>query len=536
MKDYYQVRNWLEGFIPYTYSKDNLGLERIKYLLELLGNPQEKFKSILVGGTSGKGSTAFYLARGLEVGLATHQLAVKKRSASFYPESESSFPPRSRLRKIVTNNTRQGFDKILLRHVFNKQADSRNPVLGNTGIKVGLHISPHLTYIGERMRVFQRVRELESERVKEVSGPIAVGRLVGLINEIYPVVEAIKSKQPYLTPSYFEILVSASFLYFAKEKVDFAVVEVGLGGRLDATNVLQPVLSIITNVGLDHTDILGKTIEKIAKEKAGIVKRGKELEGERVKEVSVVTESKGKALEVIEKVAKEKNAPLITISTLKAGDRVYYDLLLNIKAHIDDVNGGKFQVTNECFFLVNLALNQLGIRLSENKQRKIFSAGFEGRFEQIDDGIIIDGAHNRDKARALIFWVKNKYMKSERVKELERITLVCGFKKGKDWKGILRLLLRELDRVSIYATQFVTPTDTGFFTSVDPQEVADYICQGESLTVVKTFENSQEAVWEAVNERDKSYKGVKGAGGLVLVTGSLYLAGEARTVWKLPSF
>src|SRR3990167_3294093 len=132
---------------------------------------------------------------------------------------------------------------------------------------------------------------------------IELNKFIKLIEDIKPTVEAMKdSRVGY--PSYFEILVAASFLYFAQEKVNWAVVEVGLGGKLDATNVLIPQLTVITNVGLDHTDVLGKTIEEIAWEKAGIIKRVRELESQRVKGIPVITGATGKALEVIEKAAR----------------------------------------------------------------------------------------------------------------------------------------------------------------------------------------------------------------------------------------
>jgi len=505
LKNYTDVRGWLEGFIPYTYSKKNLGLERITYLLGLLGNPEKKFKSILIGGTSGKGSTAYYLARALAV-------------------SNFQFP------------------------ISNFQSNTKYKILNTKYPKIGLHVSPHLTYIGERMQIFQ----ISNFKFQISNGEIPVKRLVGLINEIKPVVEAIMRKQPHLTPSYFEILAAASFLYFAQEKVDMAVVEVGLGGRLDATNVLNQDLSVITNVGLDHTDILGKTIEEIAREKAGIIKSIK-YQVSSIKEkqkdgVAVVMGASGKALEVIEKVAKEKNASLITISTLKTSDRQYYDLLRNIKDQIDLELGKKVYITNECFFLVNLALNQLGIRLSENKQRKVFSAHFEGRFEEIDDGVLVDGAHNRDKARVLINWVKKIQRLTTKDKRLKSVILVCAFKKGKDWKGILRLLLKEHDVDRVYATQFNAVTDTGFFAAVEPDEIEEFLISNFppssrlrrasqfQISKVKTFKNSQEAVWEAVREQGPTLPENPQSRSLIIITGSLYLAGEARTIWHLPAY
>ena len=218
-ESYIDVRTWLENFIPQVWTKQELGLARIRYLLKLLDNPQDKFKSIHVAGTSGKGSTAFYIARLLEV--------------SNVPKVSEALGTRDTL-------------------------DTRGTP------KVGLHLSPHLVDIRERMQIF------ESSKFENELMPI--GRFLRLFNEVGPIVEKIKKDKFELTPSYFEILVAASFLYFAQEKVDWAVVEVGLGGRLDATNVLQPELCVITNVGLDHTEILGSTAEKIAFEKAGIIK------------------------------------------------------------------------------------------------------------------------------------------------------------------------------------------------------------------------------------------------------------------------
>src|SRR3989344_8879315 len=159
---YYEVRDWLEGFIPFTYSKKNLGLARINYLLKLLGNPQEKFKSIHIAGTSGKGSTAFYIGRLLQE-------------------------------------------------------------LKSQRVKVGLHTSPHLVDLRERMQILftsvipanagihKPVDDWIPDRVGDDSTLIPIGRFLRLFNQIRPIVEGIKKIQPDLTPSYFEILVAASF-------------------------------------------------------------------------------------------------------------------------------------------------------------------------------------------------------------------------------------------------------------------------------------------------------------------------------------
>lgn len=431
--NYLEIRSYLESFIPLVYGKEELGLARIENLLNKLGNPQKKFKSILVGGTAGKGSTAFYISRLLE----------------------------------------------------------------EKGLKVGLHVSPHLIYIGERMVI----------NGKE----IPVKRLVGLVGEIKPVIDAIRSNQPELLPSYFEILVALSFLYFKKEKVDFAVVEVGLGGRLDATNVLGSEISVITNVGLDHTEILGDTIEKIAREKAGIIK----------KNALVITAATGKSLEVIKKAAKEENARLINFNTLSKNKTAKTDIARYIARYYYTLRsqGRSFAYRN--LNLALLTVLSLGIKVDADNVKKAFSAGFSGRFEEIDDGVVVDGAHNADKIKALISFIKNNYSN-------KNISLVLAFKKGKNWPEIIDLLMKNLPVKKIIATQYFATTDTGKGSAVDPKEIAEYLDSRYKMIDIRSINNSQEAVFEAVSGRPDN--------DLVIVTGSLYLVGEARTLWKLPEF
>lgn len=405
-KSYTDVRDWLENFIPLVWGKEELGLVRIEYLLKLLANPEKKFKSIHVAGTSGKGSTAFYTAELLQASLER---------------------------------------------------------------KVGLHISPHLVDIRERMQINGEL--------------ISVKKFIRLMEQVRGVVEKIKRLKPELTPSYFEILVAAAFVYFAQEKVHWAVVEVGLGGRLDGTNVLRAKVSVITNIGLDHTEILGKTIEKISYEKAGIIKRG----------TPVITGASGRALEVIADVAKVQQAPLITIDTQKNQDSNKFLALAAVKAAKVDV--------------------------SEEAVEGAFEAKFAGRLEEIDDGVVLDGAHNPDKIKFLINFLRKFSARGSPIR------VVLGFKKGKDWKRMLDLLIGNLPVEQVIATKFYATTDMGQYEAVEPENIASYI-RLKWKVKVESLENSQEAVFEAVN-RDKD---------LVLVTGSLYLVGEARTLWHLPEF
>src|SRR3990167_8504891 len=328
--DYLRVRDWLEGFIPHVWTRKELGLERISYLLKLLGNPQNKFKSIHIAGTSGKGSTAFLIAKLLQE---------SGKSEIRNPKSETNKKAKHSKSKYSFENSH--FDIV---SSFDIRAS-------NFPMKVGLHISPHLVDIRERMQVFG---SRKSEVRSQTDSLMPVSRFIKLMNEVRDVVEKIQKSKPELTPSYFEILVAASFLYFAKEKVDWAVVEVGLGGRLDATNILKPDLSVITNIGLDHTDILGKTIEEIAREKAGIIKSDKrQVTSDKLieKGVPVVTGASGVALRVIENVAKEKKAKLITIGTRLGIQPLKSDIKDYLVIYRDILNRKKVFVTREVFLL-----------------------------------------------------------------------------------------------------------------------------------------------------------------------------------------
>jgi len=456
--DYYQVREWLESYIPLVYGKEELGLARIEELLRRLGNPERKFKSIHVAGTSGKGSTAYYIARLLQYSRKSEIRNQKSETNSKLQNSKSE--------TLVSN--------------FDIRASNLRP------FKVGLHVSPHLSYIGERMQINGKA--------------ISVNRLIKLIELIRPVVEKIQKEKPESTPSYFEILVAASFLYFAQEKVDFAVVEVGLGGRLDATNVLMPEVAVITNVGLDHTEILGETVEEIAAEKAGIVKR----------DVPIVTGATGVALDVIKEVAKKKNAPLVSVLGSK-----YY--VVSIGSHCTSETAG-------------LAIKTVEVLLGSSPQGRTiqdaFSVGFPGRFEEVEKGVILDGAHNPQKIKALI-----NFLRKCRVQSAEcKVILVIGFKKGKKWEEMVDLLVNEFRNknleLRIIATEFQAVTDTGMFAAVPAEEIARYASKVHGAKC-KVIRNSQEAVWKAMATNDKRQT----TNDLVIVTGSLYLVGEVRTMW-----
>ena len=252
-------------------------------------------------------------------------------------------------------------------------------VLIQAGYKVGLFISPHLHTVRERIQV---------GRI-----PIPKEDFAAIATEIIPRLPT--------TLTYFEFLTLMAFVYFASQRVDIAVIETGLGGRLDATNLIMPEVSVITNIGLEHEHWLGYTLKKITLEKAGIIKQSRPL----------VTGIKQKELlRIIKNVCRFKNAPLYLFGRNFAGRRYrnelyYYGLTKNLKGlHLGLM--GVHQFENASLALATLELlGQRGFRIEEKDIREGLSNTFwPGRFEIVKPYpfmIVLDGAHNPDGMQAL---------------------------------------------------------------------------------------------------------------------------------------
>ncbi|MFI5205908.1 MAG: glutamate ligase domain-containing protein, partial [Candidatus Paceibacterales bacterium] len=209
----------------------------------------------------------------------------------------------------------------------------------------------------------------------------------------------------------------------------------------------------------------------------------------------VVTGAKGKAFKVIEEVASKNGSKLIKVSTQK-------NSLGN-------------------WLLSKAVLNELKIKFNENSS--VFEAKFAGRFEQIQPNVVLDGAHNPDKVKAIIQFLISNFQFSNN----KKVVLVVAFKKGKRWRKMIDLLVENLSVSQVIATEFNAVTDTGKFAAVGVREIDEYVRFKHHIPVAE-FENSQQAVIEAIN-------GAK-EGEIVVVTGSLYLIGEVRIMWKLPEF
>lgn len=360
------------------------------------------------------------------------------------------------------------------------------------GTKTGFYTSPHLQDYTERIQVDGQ--------------PIPPDALAALVEELKPVVAQIER----LTT--FEITTALAFLYFARQKVDVAVAEVGLGGRLDATNVVDPLVSVITSLSLDHMAVLGDTLPKIAFEKAGIIKPGRPV---------VLSPQQDEARAVIETVAAERGCPLVevgrdytwaagshsldgqTFSVWRAGEA---PLELRIPLL------GQHQVENAAtaYAALDVARGQ-GLTITDEHIRAGFAGVvWPGRFEILQRSplLIVDSAHNRDSARRLR-QALDDYLPGQPV------ILIYGASEDKDIEGMFAELMPRVSRV--IATQSVHPRAAQVDQLVEL--AGKYGHPAEAVAPV------EQAVMRALQLAAAE------PGAAVVAAGSLFIAAAVRDTW-----
>ena len=294
-------------------------------------------------------------------------------------------------------------------------------ILQKAGMKVGLYTSPHLVDFRERIRI------------NGIQVP-----------EQY-VVDFVKDNREFfepLHPSFFELTTAMAFKYFAEQKVDIAVIEVGLGGRLDCTNIISPVLSVITNISFDHTGFLGDTLEKIAGEKAGIIKPGTPV---------VIGEYTDETKPVFVKKAEEMNAP-ITFAQDKAGDYPMPEF---------ELHGACQEKNAQTILTVCDELCRIGL-LGANASDCISSGfahvcemtGLRGRWEKIQDSplVICDTGHNLAGWEFLAPQIRRVYESRKAGNPAARLRIVFGMVDDKDITSVISLLPAEADYYFCQAT------------------------------------------------------------------------------------
>lgn len=330
------------------------GLQTTFALDEHFGHPHQKYKTIHIAGTNGKGSSS-------------HTLAA---------------------------------------------------ILQSQGYKVGLYTSPHLVDFRERIRV-------NGECVPE--------------QYVIDFVEENRAFFEPLHPSFFELTTAMALKYFAEQKVDYAVIEVGLGGRLDCTNIITPILSIITNISFDHTQFLGNTLAEIAGEKAGIIKPGVPV---------VIGEYLPETRTVFEKKAKSENAPILFAQDFDADH-----LESSENCDVDMELKGSYQERNKKTILAALHILRQKLAISDEAIREGFAhvcelTGLRGRWEKLNDAplTICDTGHN------LAGW---SYLAPQiNAVKAETKHIVFGMVDDKDVAHVLQLLKEKMEnRVKYYWTQ-----------------------------------------------------------------------------------
>ncbi|MGA6828537.1 bifunctional folylpolyglutamate synthase/dihydrofolate synthase [Nitrospira sp. NS4] len=330
-----------------------LGLENMRALMERLGHPERRVRSLHIGGTNGKGSTAAMTAA----------------------------------------------------------------ILQAAGYRVGLYTSPHLVDFRERIRINQVM--IPEQRVAELTGRL----------------QAVLASD--LVPTFFELTTAMAFLYFAEAAVDVAVLEVGLGGRFDATNVVEPLACAVTTIALDHQDYLGNTERSIGFEKAGIIKPGVPV---------VLGRIAGEALAVIREIARERAAPVMALerdfSLDRAGPGQFsYQGRTRAVRNLSCALAGRHQLDNAaCAVALIEAAEGKGLAVSDDAVRRgLASVLWEGRLECVeqDPAVFLDGAHNPAAAQVLAAYLGD-WLAS---RPGARLILVWGMMRDKDHRGFIEPLL-----------------------------------------------------------------------------------------------
>ncbi|WP_316571844.1 folylpolyglutamate synthase/dihydrofolate synthase family protein [Neobacillus sp. YIM B06451] len=404
------------------------GLKRMEWMMERLGNPERKVKTIHIGGTNGKGSTVTFLRSILEA----------------------------------------------------------------AGYSVGTYTSPYI--------------ESFNERISVNGTPVTDGEILELANRIKPLADELDQSE-LGGPTEFEVITAMSFVYFAEVRpVDFAVYEVGLGGRFDSTNILTPLVSVITNVGLDHISILGDTYGEIAFEKAGIIKEG----------IPVITGTQHpEALSVIIEQAAGKHSPIY-----KLGEEI------RISAHEKTSKGEKFTVSSPFAKLDNLEVSMIGVHQTANASLAVTAAQFlkesgqikageveirtglkkafwPGRLEFVSNNpvVILDGAHNTEGIESLANELSSRFSG-------KKVHIVFAALKDKPLDSMIHRLEEVSDKIT--------------FVSFDFPRAAS---ASELLAISRSPESRKEDDWKTFLKGE--INGMQ-EGWILLVTGSLYFISEAR--------
>ncbi|MCM3746721.1 bifunctional folylpolyglutamate synthase/dihydrofolate synthase [Paenibacillus pasadenensis] len=433
LSTYGEARDWIEGLINFGIRP---GLDRIRLLMERLGNPERRLRFIHVAGTNGKGSVCAYLTETL---------------------------------------IRGGYD-------------------------TGTFTSPYITKFTNRFRY--NGQDIEEET------------LLRLANELKPHVEEIAATE-HGSPTMFEVSTALAILFFAKVTYpDYVVWETGLGGRLDVTNIVTPVMSIITNVGHDHMDVLGDSIAAVAREKAGIIKPGVPV---------VSTVENAEALEIIRETARASKSTLYQLgeqfseTRIEATETEQSFRFQGPFRAIDSLAlglGGAHQRKNAAAAVMALeVLRQYNALLVEDEQLRagLRLAQWPGRLEMVrtEPRLLLDGAHNPEGAASLAAALRDTY-------SYDRLHLMMGMLDNKNHRDVLRHILPIVDTFVV--------TQPAFRKAMPAAALAE-LAREEANALGVSPEIIVEPDWTQALRRLEQ---AAAPGDLPVVTGTLYLIADVR--------
>lgn len=440
---YPETVQYLESFINYEKIEDypykeSIKLERVKSFLAALGNPQDNLQCLHIAGTKGKGSTCAFLAY----------------------------------------------------------------ILRQAGYTVGLYTSPHLSDFRERIRILNPLPAGRiSSATEDFEGMISEAEVAGLVDRLKPLVQNYNKYSEYGPLSFFEVYTSLALLYFKEKKVDFAVLETGLGGRLDATNVVNPLVAAITPISYEHTQKLGNTLKEIAAEKAGIIKNKDQ--------VVISAPQEEEAMQVIQNRCREAKIKLYEVGRsigykkTRNGFRVkgvfgeYLDLKIKLL--------GKHQLINATVALgaiEGLRLHNIDIGIGAIREG-LYNTAWPGRCEVVSRAplIVLDGAQNIASMKALKETIKENFA-------YKRLILVLGISSDKDIKGICSEIYDLPDVVVL--TKADNPR------AMEPAALAKYF-NGKETQITDNVREAKELARSLAKKED-----------LILACGSLFVVGEFR--------
>ena len=396
------------------------------------------------------------------------------------------------IKKILSGlgNPQQGFGCIHVAGTNGKGsvASSLASILYQSGYRTGLYTSPHLVRFNERIQINNR--QISNKNV--VAAYNAVNRV----------------HHGRRDPTFFEFATAMAFYEFGRQRVDWAVIETGMGGRLDATNAILPEVSIITNISLEHRDYLGDTLAQIAMEKAGIIKKHK----------PVVTAIRQKsARRVIEEIAAAKKAPLFRLGRdfrvrrELSGTFSYYGIENNIWHDLRTALPGSHQADNAALALAacelirarNVNIDQAAIR------KGLYTNQWPGRLETVSENpfIIMDGAHNLAAARNLARFLSSNLAG-------QKITLVIGILDDKPYKSMLKSLLPQAARVIV--------TQAKIDRALDPRRLQQVVeASGIENTVIPDVAQAVKLAVDISKPEEA-----------ICIAGSLYVVGEAKAAME----